>query len=220
MLSVGLEFLNYTDQLVINSYRNNQLNRQQFLSQVNWQGIDFEFYEQQFQFPKIANGEHSIGLNIPRFITSKIAKTGLESLTTVEKILLPSDFQMGRESYKKRFANIIHVPAGPILDRYFTAQSAWDDTMAWQASQFLNLHPEQVLVIIVGEFHAQYGGGLANRILARNPNIPVTVLSQVWAVTMDDKGNQQAMTPEEIENELRPSQNEGPRGDFIWVSKP
>ena len=66
-------------------------------------------------------------------------------------------------------------------------------------------------MIIVGEFHAQYGGGLPDRISKRFPESQVKILSQIWAEGMSD---------DEIQKALQPSQTEGPRGDFIWVSKP
>ena len=83
--------------------------------------------------------------------------------------------------------------------------------MARQAVQFIEKHPEQVLVIIVGEFHAQFGGGLPWRIQQRNSQIPIRMLSQVWA---------DGYTDQDIQDALRPSLVEGPRADFILVSKP
>jgi uncharacterized iron-regulated protein len=157
---------------------------------------------------------------MPRSITSKISKTGIESLTTDEQKLMPPDFHLGRDSYKQRFADIMHVPVGPMMDKYFAAQSTWDDTMAFTATEFMKRNPNQVLVIIVGEFHAQYGGGLANRILARARNIPVVSLSQIWAVNQLEDGTVVPMTADEIKSEIQPSKIYGPRNDFIWVSKP
>lgn len=219
-VSVGLEFLNYTDQSFVNQYLNRQLDDQAFLAAVNWQGFDFKFYKDSILFPNINNNEATIGLNIPRAVTSKIAKTGLESLNADDLKLMPPNFHVGRDSYRQRFADIIHVPAGPVLDRYFIAQSVWDDTMAWNATQFMQAHPDQVLVIIVGEFHAQYGGGLADRILARAPNTPVVILSQIWAANMAEDGSVTPMSDDEIKTEITPSDVYGKRGDFIWVSKP
>ncbi len=219
-VSVGMEFINYPDQIFLDQYTSLQLNDEQFLKLVNWSGFPFEFYKQQILFPSTAAGEKTLALNIPRTITSKIAKTGLESLTVTERNLLPLDFQVGRESYKTRFANLIHVPVGPILDRYFTAQSAWDDTMAFQGIQFLNSYPDHVLVIIVGEFHAQYGGGLADRIRSRRSDISITTLSQLWAVKNLEDGTQVGLTDDEIKEQIQPSTAEGSRGDFIWISKP
>ncbi len=219
-VSVGLEFVNYPDQTFLDQYTTGQLNEDDFLNLINWSGFSFEFYKQQILFPNRIAGERTLGLNIPRFITSKIAKLGLEGLTAGERNLLPLDFQLGRESYKTRFTNLIHVPVGPTLDRYFTAQSAWDDTMALQSVQFLNSNPDQVLVIVVGEFHAQFGGGLADRIRSRKPDAQIKTLSQLWAVKILEDGSQVNLTDDEIKVQIQPSPTEGPRGDFIWVSKP
>ncbi|MBC7465803.1 MAG: ChaN family lipoprotein [Bdellovibrio sp.] len=219
-VSVGMEFFNYPDQTFVNQYLTHELNDEQFLTTVAWAGFDFQFYKQQILFPDTSEGATTIALNIPRFVTSKIAKTGLESLTSDEQKLMPPNFQVGRDSYKQRFTEIMHVPPGPSLDRYFIAQSTWDDTMAWNATAYMKLHPDQVLVIVVGDFHAQFGGGLANRILARAPETNVVIVSQIWAANMMNDGTTQPMTDDEIKAEITPSPIYGPRGDFVWVSRP
>jgi uncharacterized iron-regulated protein len=209
-VSVGLEFINYTDQLSVDLYRTCELNDEQFLSAIKWGGFGFEFYKPQLIFPDVQKGEYSLGLNLSRTITSKISKNGIAGLDDADLALLPPNFEVGRDSYKERFM----IAAGShckVPDNCFAAQSAWDDTMAWTATEFIKAHPEQVLVIVVGEFHAQYGGGLADRILKRFPEAKIKTLSQIWA---------EGLTDEEIQQELQPSLVEGPRGDFIWVSKP
>lgn len=209
-VSVGLEFVNYTDQGFVDQYRAGSLSDEQFLSSIKWTGIGFEFYKPQLIFPDVQGGEYSLGLNLPRSVSSKISKSGLAGLSDEDRALLPPQFELGRDSYKERF----RAAAGahcPNFDNCFAAQSSWDDTMAWTATEFIKAHPEQVLVIIVGEFHAQFGGGLANRISKRLPETKIKILSQIWA---------EGMTDEEIQQEMKPSEVEGPRGDFIWVSKP
>ena len=207
-VSVGLEFLNYTDQETINSYRAGKLAEPEFLTQVKWGGIPFEFYRPQLNFP--VHDGFSLGLNLPRSISGKISKQGLASLTDDDLKLMPPRFELGRDSYKTRFM----IAAGAhckVPDNCFAAQSAWDDTMAWQATQFIKSNPDQVLVVIIGEFHVQFGGGTPYRIFARLPEAHIVTLSQVWA---------EGLTPEEIKQELQPSATEGPRADFIWVSRP
>lgn len=209
-VSVGLEFISYPDQLNVDEYVTGQLEEADFLKKVGWGKISFDFYRSQLKFPNSQNGEYSLGLNLPMTITSKISKQGLESLSPEEKAIMPPNFEVGRDTYKKRFAEAAGAHC-PNLDRCFTAQSAWDDTMAWQAEKFIAAHPEQVLVIVVGEFHVQYGGGFPFRLHVRNPEIPIRTLSQIWA---------EDYTDEDIQSELQPSVDEGPRADFIWVSKP
>lgn len=209
-VSVGMEFVNYTDQAILDKYLKAEITEIQFLTDIKWGGFSFDFYRDQINFPKLNLGETTIGLNIPRTITTKISRQGLLSLTADEQKLMPPNFEVGGENYKARFMEA----AGSHCknpDNCFAAQSTWDDTMAWQAVQFIERNPEQVLVIVVGEFHVQYGGGTPARVLARKPNAHIVTLSQIWA---------EDMSAEEIEQAMKPSEVEGPRADFIWVSRP
>lgn len=209
-VSVGLEFINYTDQNLLSQYRSGTLEESAFLSAIRWGGFGFEFYRPQLLFPQIENGEQSLGLNIPRQITSKISRQGFASLTPEELRLMPPDFALGRDSYRKRFMDAAgHHCKNP--ENCFIAQCTWDDTMAWRAVEFVRQNPEQVLVIVVGEFHVQYGGGIKHRLLERAPGTNVVTLSQIWAEDMSD---------DDVRTELRPSDIEGARADYIWVSRP
>ncbi len=208
-VSVGLEFFPYTHQDEVNFYREGRLQEVDLLSLIGWGGIDYAFYRPQALFPNWAAGEKTWALNAPKFLTSKVAKEGLEALTADERGLLPLDFALGRASYKKRFAESVPHPLPPEkMDRYFAAQSIWDDTMAWRAKEFLDQYPQQVLVVIVGEFHVQYGGGLPDRLRARGVSSIVTI-SQV---------NTQGLADDKLSEVLAPSPEYGIRADFLWLA--
>ena len=209
-VSVGLEFVNYTDQRFLNDYRTGILNEDQFLTAIKWQGFKFDFYRDQLNFPIISNGEFSLGLNLPRSVTSQISKNGLAALSPDDLALMPPNFSLGRDSYRRRFMEAAGAHC-KVPENCFMAQCAWDDTMAWQATNFISQHPDQVLVVVVGEFHVQFGGGIKHRVLQRLPGADVVTLSQIWADGMTDEDVQQAM---------QVSPEEGPRADFIWVSRP
>ena len=209
-VSVGLEFINYTDQLYVDQYRAGQITEKEFLTAIDWGGYKFDFYRPQLTFPMIDLGERSLGLNLTRDITSKISRNGLASLTKDEISMMPPNFQVGRDSYKARFMEAAGIHCR-VPDNCFAAQSAWDDTMAWQAVKFIEQNPEQVLVVVVGDFHVAFGGGTPHRVSVRKPGAHIVTLSQIWG-----KG----MTDEEIQKEMQPSEVDGPRADFIWVSKP
>lgn len=209
-VSVGMEFVNYTDQLLLNNYRSGALSEPDFLTSIKWGGFSFDFYRPQILFPELSRGETTIGINIPRTLTSKISSQGMDSLTPEEKNLLPPNFELGRDSYRERFM----AAAGAhcrVPQNCFIAQCAWDDTMAWKSVEFVNANPDQVLVVVVGEFHVQFGGGIKHRVLQRNPQAKVLTLSQIWAEEMSD---------EEVRKAMQPSAVEGERADFIWVSRP
>jgi len=210
-VSVGMEFVNYTDQSSLNDYRTGRLSEAEFLKAIKWGGgFNFDFYRDQINFPDLANGESTLGLNLPRTVTSKISKSGLSSLLPEDWSLMPPGFELGRDSYRQRFMDAAGAHC-KVPENCFAAQCAWDDTMAWQSVKFLTSEPDQVLAVVVGEFHVQYGGGIKHRVLQRFPEAKVVTLSQIWA---------EGMTDEEVQEALKPSDEEGPRADFIWVSKP
>ncbi|MGZ3768963.1 MAG: ChaN family lipoprotein [Bdellovibrio sp.] len=209
-VSVGLEFFSYPHQDLVDSYRAGVLPEAEFLTAIQWGRPSYDFYREQALFPDLKEGAHTVALNAPRSLTGKVSKTGLESLTEQEQALLPPQFSLGRDSYKRRFFELMpHLPSGPAADQYFAAQSIWDDTMAWKATEFLDVHPEQVLVIVVGEFHVQYGGGLPDRIHARSAKTPVWTFSQI---------NTSGLSEDEINKEISPSPEDGPRADFLWAA--
>lgn len=210
-VSVGLEFVNYTDQNFLNDYRLGLISESQFLNSIKWgQGFSFDFYREQLNFPSLSGGEFSLGLNIPRKVTSKISKAGIGSLLPEDWALMPPGFALGRDSYRQRFMDAAGAHC-KVPENCFAAQCAWDDTMAWQAVNFISEHPDQVLVVVVGEFHVQFGGGIKHRVLQRLPGVNVVTLSQIWAEDMSD---------DEVRAAMQPSELEGPRADFIWVSRP
>lgn len=211
-IAVGMEFFNYTDQAAINEFRAGKLSEAEFKKAISWGSNDFNLYGPQLLF-----GEAGLGINIPRSVTSQISKNGIASLTPEQQLLMPPNFTLGSEAYKRRFFEVMggHVSPEKFLN-YFAAQSAWDETMAWQTLNFVQANPEYTYVIIVGEFHVAYGGGLPDRLRARmasadfkNP-VQVKTISQIYT---------EGLTAAEIEKEMMPSALDGARADFIFLSK-
>lgn len=208
-VSVGMEFFSYVHQDLVDFYREGGLAESDFLQLIEWGSIDYAFYRDQVLFPVLSLGEQTLALNAPRALTSRVGKSGLESLKAEERALLPPHFTMGRGAYRQRFEETLpHVLPPEALERYFTAQSIWDDTMAWRAQEFLVNHPDQVLVIIVGEFHVQYGGGLPDRLRARGVQNVLT-FSQIDTTGAPDQ---------DLNLFLTPSLRDGIRADFLWLS--
>lgn len=207
-VSLGMEFFYYPDQIQVDMYREGGLKEVDFLTLIGWGSIPFEFYKPQVLFPRVSLGEQTRALNAPSFITRKVGQSGLSSLLPEERNFLPPNFNLGRNSYKKRFGEQIPHQIDPEkLDRYFAAQSIWDDTMAWKALEFLQSRPDQILVVIVGEFHVQYGGGLPDRLHQRAPQVPVLTFSLL---------NRDDYDEEELKKAVIPSQEYGSRADYIW----
>jgi uncharacterized iron-regulated protein len=123
-------------------------------------------------------------------------------LTAEETALLPPNFELGNDHYYERFREVMkgHVPEEAIQN-YFVAQSLWDETMAWKALESFQKHPRQTLMIIVGDFHVAWDGGLPHQLRRRGAQ-DLVVISQ---------------TRDLADVAIHPKY--GPRADFIWVSK-
>jgi uncharacterized iron-regulated protein len=215
-ITVGFEFFNYTDQQAIDDYRSGQTTEADFLKAINWSGYSFDFYKSQLLFPEAILGETALGLNVPSFVTKQLSKGGYDSLTPEQKSLLPADFTMGNQGYKDRFDAAMGGHMSPDkLDLYFAAQSAWDDTISMNAANYIEQHPQDIFVIIIGEFHVAYGGGtpdrLSQRLLAKGLKPKITTISQLYV---------EGLTANEITSEVTPSSLYGKRSDFIWLSAP
>ncbi|MEK6624833.1 MAG: ChaN family lipoprotein, partial [Bdellovibrionota bacterium] len=210
-ISVGMEFLSFIGQSYIDQYLFDGLPEEQFLKSVQWSG-DFTAYRPLVLFPKNHRGE-TLGLNAPRTLTAKISKSGMSSLTEEEQALIPPDFQLGNQQYFERFKAVMtgggHELPPHVIARYFEAQSVWDETMAYVATNYLQNNPDSILVIIVGDFHAQYGGGLPDRLRARGAENIVTI-SQI---------NLKDLSPSERLEEVLPHPKFGNRANFIWTSE-
>lgn len=208
-VSVGLEFLSWNHQDVIDQYFDGKLIEQEFLKQVEWGGNPFADYRDQALSPKLTAGR-LVGINAPKKLTSSIAKSGIENLSSDEVKDMPPLFELGTAVYRERFEVVMgqHVPPNA-LDRYFAAQSVWDDSMAWQAKEFLNRNPAHCLAVIVGDFHAAWGGGLPDRMSKRGIS-NVTVISQIETRDLSEN---------ELSSELGPHPKYGVRADGVWLSE-
>lgn len=205
--SVGMEFLEFPEQNIVDLFLSKTISEEQFLKDVKWGEPSFDFYRRQTLFPQKTGGK-TIALNAPRSLTAKIAQKGLDSLTKEERVLLPPNFTLGSQKYFDRFKEIMGEHVTPEqLERYFAAQSVWDETMAWSAEQYVVQNPNRILVIIVGDFHNAYYLGLPARLKARGVH--------VLTISQSDLTD---LTQEQAINDVGPNEKWGARADFVWTS--
>jgi len=160
-MSVGMEFLTYTYQSFVDLYLAGGLSEADFLTNAHWDGGNpFDFYRRQILAPA-THGGRTIALNIPQDIANQVAMHGKDSLSLADQLLLPPLWERGNDAYYTRFQVAMqgHATAEQ-MENYFWAQSLWDDTMAWKAISSHLTAPFDVMMIIVGDFHVQFGGGL------------------------------------------------------------
>jgi uncharacterized iron-regulated protein len=176
---VGMEFLEHSKQPIVDQYRQGLITEQSFLQLVEWGGFDFSLYRDQILFPDASKGESTFAINSPKWLPTKVAREGLSSLLPEEIQRLPPDFALGRDSYRARFESLMagHVATKEAMQRYFEAQSVWDETMAWKLSEAY-ITPNDTMVVIVGQFHIEFGGGLPFQYQRRFQDRPVIILEE------------------------------------------
>lgn len=205
-LSVGMEFFSYPDQALVDQFTSDNLTEEDFLKQIKWGKIPFDNYRFQVRLPHYRSGQ-TLALNAPRALTTKIKDSGLDSLTDEEKKWLPPNFALGLPTYFERFRETMKDHAKPEqIEKYFASQSVWDDTMAWQATEYMKRVPNALLVIIVGDFHVAYQDGLVARLRARGAQ-NILSISQVNTSDMSDDERKAAIMPSAVY---------GSRADYIF----
>jgi uncharacterized iron-regulated protein len=217
-VSLGMEFLTYTYQPFVDQYLQGSLSEKDFLKAVQWGGSPFESYREQIRVPT-KYAARTWALNIPQSIAGHVAKVGPDGLTDEETRLLPPRWELGNPQYFERFKEVMgdHVPEEKIAN-YFWAQSLWDSTMAWKATEAIATN-SQSLMIIVGEFHVIYGGGLPEMISRYSLGRIQTAHSalsqvQVHTVLQTSVDNWSA---EALQEAVQPDASYGPQADYIWV---
>ena len=115
-----------------------------------------------------------VALNTPTEVTRKTSRSGLESLTLVERRFIPprSTIVLGSDSYRDRlqqiYAEIHHGESmSGSFERFFQAQVLWDETMADRIAYTLQKQPGTLVVVLVGQGHVIYGDGIPVRVSRR-----------------------------------------------------
>ncbi len=157
--SVGWEFLNYPDQLLLdekfNQYSEGSLSFDDLLkSFFGKKPGGHLLYRPIFDAAKKFSGK-LVATNAPREWKSKIVSGGLGAL---ESQYIPRNMERGSTFYFQRFLAAMgsHAPADKI-ENYFLAQSYSDAVMA---KSLVDQSAGQLTFMIVGNFHSDFGHGL------------------------------------------------------------
>jgi uncharacterized iron-regulated protein len=158
-LILAMEMFPREVQPALDQYVNGSISEEVFLQEVNWEknwGYPFGLYRDILTWAK----DHQvriIGLNAPREIVSKIAQSGLSSLTASERDRVARDFHLNdhahRDYIRQQFR---HHPKGQIsdFDSFLEAQLAWEETMAETLAETLASSPPQVQIfVLIGKGH-------------------------------------------------------------------
>jgi uncharacterized iron-regulated protein len=177
---------------------------------VRWGGNAYDLYRDQVLFPAMACGK-TLALNIPGEIARKISKNGKDALNGADLDYLPPIWERGSPAYFSRFSEAMAGHATPEqLENFFWAQSLWDDTMAWNIWRHRQTTTADALVVIVGEFHVEYGLGLPDRLKRYGVN-------QVRTMVQTEV---EEWSEEDLAQAVANDAQYGARADYVWVYSP
>jgi uncharacterized iron-regulated protein len=176
-LAIGMEMFQRQMQPLLDRYLAGQITATELRAQTDFDkswGYSWDYYAPILEFAK-ARKLPLIALNTPSKISRKAAKQGLNSLTPEELKFIPPLTEIDRSNTKyqqmilasyQQHAGIVSI-ASKSFDRFYTAQLLWDETMAEATANFVQQHPDHLMIVLAGRSHIIYGYGIPDRVLRR-----------------------------------------------------
>jgi uncharacterized iron-regulated protein len=163
---LALEMFPREVQPLLDEYARGAISEEEFLKQVHWDqiwGYPFALYRGLMTWAR-DHDVRIIGLNAPREVVSKIARSGLASLSAAERERVARDFHLDdpkhqayvRRQYQEHLKDQIND-----FNTFFEAQLAWEETMAETLAQTLDTGvPGAQIVVLIGKGHISDGVGV------------------------------------------------------------
>lgn len=168
---IGLEMFPYTEQAVLDQWRDGLLTEDGFLRLSRWYehwGYHWGYYRDIFLFAR----DHRLplhALNAPRDIVAAVRKKGLANLTPEEAEHIPTSVDVESADhltfFKASFGEGDALHGGMDENAWramLAAQATWDATMAFNAVRALERGGDSgaILVVLAGSGHVAYGLGI------------------------------------------------------------
>lgn len=197
-MAIGVEMIDRTYQPVLDLWTAGELEETAFLEAVHWYAnwkFDFSLYRDIFDFAR-ENRIRLMGLNLPFHIPPKIAVGGMKNLSPGDRKHLAAEIDLTDERHRdyiqKIFRHHRSLRGRDNFEHFYTAQCAWEDTMAESIARQFN---GTKMVVLAGNGHIIQRFGIPERTFRRIRKPYKTVLP----VTAGDRMGQNA-------------------GDYLWVT--
>jgi uncharacterized iron-regulated protein len=178
-LTIGLEMFTARDQEFLERWVAGKMTEEEFEGTFknNW-GETWHLYREIFLYAREKRIPMA-GLNVPKEITTQVARDGFSSLSSDQLSQLPGISCDVSDTYRDyiRFAMGVH---GSRIDEdrfesFCEAQLVWDTTMAYRAVSYLLDNPERTMVIIAGNSHA-WKPGIPSQLADFSQELPYRVI--------------------------------------------
>lgn len=184
-LALSMEQFTRDKQAIVNDYLADKIGEASLKEEANAWPNYISDYRPLVEFAK-ANNLDVIASNAPKPIVRCIGKYGenyLDRLPQNERTWVADSLTLTEDAYQDKFISSMHHGDEAQTKRQFAAQTAWDDTMAESMVNYLASHPNTQILHTAGRFHVEEGLGTASRILSRNPNLKVVMVTPVSSDT-------------------------------------
>ncbi len=156
-VAIGLEMFRDDSQSALDQWIAGELDDNDFerIYYDNW-NFPYAAYRMIFEYAR-ENTIPMIGLNVSRDITRQVSRGGFQSLSKEAKGRLSEVACRVDEAYMRYIRKAFGAHAhGSLNFIYFCeAQLVWDNIMAINILNYLNRHPDAVVVALTGTGHAQ-----------------------------------------------------------------
>jgi len=189
-LAIGVEWFQQPFQSILDEFIAGQIDTETLLRKSEyykrWR-YDYRLYQpimdyaRQHQIPLLA-------LNAPVEITKKVGKSGLASLTPIERQQLPKIINPPNKAYEQALSAVFsnhHLPKERI-NHFIMVQRIWDETMAANSVKFLKQKSDAQLVVLAGVGHIAQAEGIPSDIQRHLPDITLARVISVDKKTKDD----------------------------------
>jgi aminopeptidase N len=184
-IAIGMEMFQKPFQQILDDYIAGKIDEREFLKKSEYfkrWSFDYTLYREillyarEYKIPVIA-------LNIRGEVVSKVAKSGLLSLSKEELKDVPEDMNLSDSPYRKRLKEFygLHQEEAPAMnfDFFYEAQVLWDESMAHNLNDFMQKHPDLQVVVLAGGGHLAYGSGIPDRAYRLNKQDYSIVLNSI-----------------------------------------
>ena len=175
-VAVGLEMFEHRSQSILDAWVAGTMDEKTFIPhfRANW-GETWPLYREIF----VACRERRIpmvGVNVPREITSQVARSGFPSLRPDQLGLLPKVTCRVDPEYLELMRQAHgHGMADDAFTRFCEAQVVWDASMAAHSLDYLKRNPDRTVILLTGSVHA-WKKGIPRQIQQLSPETRVKVL--------------------------------------------
>jgi uncharacterized iron-regulated protein len=175
-VAVGLEMIQRLDQESLDRFVAGKIGisamRDVFLR--SWS--NFEVYRPIFEYCR-RKRIPMLGLNVPREITRKVARSGFESLTAEEIGMLPPIVCEVDPAYERFLRRVLggHDHGSGAFEQFCEAQLVWDAAMAVHALAYMEGQPGSTVIILCGMIHA-WKPAIPAQVEKQSPGTPQVVI--------------------------------------------